>query len=214
MQEFIIKELVTQDIKTELKKIGFDIAYQEKASEKFKYKTLKIFDLTIPQANILKQTALSFGADCGVHREVLTAKIDKTNVILGGSISQIKKICDKLKLQPFSMKILADNILTQLESKSRNTKLVGILNITPDSFSDGGLYFQPEKAIEHLHQLIEDGADMIDIGAESTKPNSVSISNEEQISRLKPILKNIKELPIPISIDTKSSVVAEFALDN
>ena len=106
MNDFVIKTLTTDDIELELEKIGFDIAYRAKASDKFKYKTFKVFDLTLPQANILKQTALSFGADCGVHREVLTNKIDKTDVILGGSFSQLKKISDKLKLQPFSLKDL------------------------------------------------------------------------------------------------------------
>ena len=105
MQKFVLKELITKDIESELEKIGFDIAYRAKASDKFRYKTLKIFDLTLPQANILKQTALSFGADCGVHREVLTNKIEKTDVILGGSFSQLKKISEKLKSQPFSLKL-------------------------------------------------------------------------------------------------------------
>ena len=128
MGDFILKELVTSNIESELEKIGFDIAYRAKASDKFLYKTIKIFDLTLPQANILKQTALSLGADCGVHREVLTSKIDKTDVILGGSYSQLKKICEKLKQQPFSLRILAKNIESQLQKTERNTKLVGILN--------------------------------------------------------------------------------------
>lgn len=212
MGNFVLKELVTSDIESELEKIGFDIAYRAKASDKFRYKTLKIFDLTLPQANILKQTALTFGADCGVHREVLTSKIDKTDVILGGSYSQLKKICDKLKQQPFSLKILAENIESQLEKAERKTKLVGILNITPDSFSDGGKYFDSEDAIKQLNKLIEDGADVIDIGAESTKPGAKSISAEIQIERLKPIFKNIPN--IPISVDTRSSEVAKFALEN
>ena len=126
MSEFIIKNLKTKDIEAELEKIGFDVAYRVKASNKYKYETLKIFDLTLPQANILKQTALSLGADCGVHRDILTAKIDKTDVILGGSVSQLRKICEKLKLQPFSMKKLAEEILVQLEPNKRYTKLVGI----------------------------------------------------------------------------------------
>ena len=77
MQNFVLKELVTKDIESELEKIGFDIAYRAKASDKFRYRTYKIFDLTLPQANILKQTALTGGADCGVHREVLVNNIEK-----------------------------------------------------------------------------------------------------------------------------------------
>lgn len=211
MQNFVLKELVTKNIQSELEKIGFDSSYRLKASEKYKYKTLKIFDLTLPQANILKQTALSLGADCAVHRDVLISSIEKTDVILGGSYSQIKKICEKLKHQPFSMKILAEKILSLLVLEDRKTKLVGILNITPDSFSDGGKYLDIENAKKQFNQLIEDGADIIDIGAESTKPNSIPVDSKTQIERLKPLLLNLPD--IPVSIDTRSSEVARFALD-
>lgn len=213
MKDFVVKTLVANDIESELEKIGFDIAYRAKASDKFRYKTFKIFDLTLPQANILKQTALSFGADCGVHREVLTNKIEKTDVILGGSFSQLKKISEKLKSQPFSLKILAENIEAQLIQQERKTKIVGILNLTPDSFSGDGIS-DSKKAIERLYQLIDDGADMIDIGPESTRPNSVPVEPNEQIRRLSLIINEIKKLSLPVSIDTKSSEVARFALDN
>lgn len=213
MKDFVIKTLSTKDIELELEKVGFDLAYRAKASDKFKYKTFKIFDLTLPQANILKQTALSFGADCGVHREVLTNNIDKTDVILGGSFSQLKKIVEKLKQQPFSMKKLAEIIEKQLKIQDRKTKLVGILNLTPDSFSKDGL-LDSKQATERLYQLVEEGADMIDIGAESTKPNSQNVSSEEQIKRLSLIMKELDKISLPISIDTRSSDVAKYALDN
>ena len=214
MQNFIIKELVVSDIEAELVKIGFDIAYRAKAAEKFKYKTFKIFSLSLPQANILKQTALSFGADCAVHREVLVNSVDNTNAILGGSYSQLKKICNKLKLQPFNMKILADEILSKLNFALMETKLVGVLNLTPDSFSDGGKYFSPDAALNQFVQLVEDGADVIDIGAESTRPGAIDVEPFEQIKRLKLVLENIPDIRIPISVDTRSSEVARYALDS
>lgn len=212
MQNFVIKNLVTENIEAELEKIGFDKTYIHKASDKYRYKTLKIFDLTLPQANILKQTALSLGADCGVHRDVLVNKVEETNVILGGSFSQLHKICEKLKSQPFNLKKLAAQIEEELQQQTRITNLVGILNVTPDSFSDGGLYIEPKKALDKVNELIADGADIIDIGAESTKPLSVAVSDEEQIERLRPILKLLPEFTY--SIDTRSSRVAEFALNN
>ena len=215
MKEFTIKNLVSKNIEEELKLIGFDEGYRFVASEKFKYKNLKIYNLTSTQANILKQTALTVGTDCGTHREVICGGIEASDVIIGGSISQLKKIAEKLKLQPFNLKELAVQILQKLETDKRKTKLVGILNITPNSFSDGGKYFESKKAIAHLLQLIEDGADLIDIGAESTKPFSEGVSSEEQIARLKPVLEYIQNnnISIPISVDTRSSEVAEFALD-
>lgn len=216
MENFKLKELVTQDIEHELEKIGFDFSYIKKAADKYRYKTIKIFDLSIAQANILKQTALTFGADCAVNREILTAKKLTTDTILGGSYSQLIKIAEKLKQQPFAMKVLSKNILELLINKPRTTKIVGILNVTPDSFSDGGLYTDIKSAQKHLISMINDGADVIDIGAESTRPYSEEVPAEEQIKRLTPILKFIKSenLKTLTSVDTRSSIVAEFALDN
>ena len=216
MENFKLKELVTQDIEHELEKIGFDSSYIKKAADKYRYKTIKIFDLSIAQANILKQTALTFGADCAVNREILTAKKLTTDTILGGSYSQLIKIAEKLKQQPFAMKVLSKNILELLINKPRTTKIVGILNVTPDSFSDGGLYTDIKSAQKHLISMINDGADVIDIGAESTRPYSEEVPAEEQIKRLTPILKFIKSenLKTLTSVDTRSSIVAEFALDN
>ena len=216
MENFKLKELVTQDIEHELEKIGFDSSYIKKAADKYRYKTIKIFDLSIAQANILKQTALTFGADCAVNREILTAKKLTTDTILGGSYSQLIKIAEKLKQQPFAMKVLSKNILELLINKPRTTKIVGILNVTPDSCSDGGLYTDIKSAQKHLISMINDGADVIDIGAESTRPYSEEVPAEEQIKRLTPILKFIKSenLKTLTSVDTRSSIVAEFALDN
>ena len=173
MADFVIKELKFNNIETELKSIGFDESYYRTASKKFKYKNLKIFDLTPAQANILKQTALSCGADCATHREVITGNIKTSDVILGGSNHELTKIAEKLKSQPFKLSKLSDEIISLINNKKQNvTKLVGILNITPDSFSDGGKYFEPVNAWNHILTLIEEGADIIDIGAESTKPFS------------------------------------------
>lgn len=216
MQDFIIRDLKTSDIEPELLQVGFDSCYVNTAADKYRYKTLKIYNLIPAQANILKQTALSLGTDCGVHREVITGRTEFSDVILGGSISELKKIAEKLKSQPFSLKILGEKIdkLIKPEKKCK-TKLVGILNITPDSFSDGGEYMDLKSAVRHLSEMIEDGADMIDIGAESTRPFSSGVESEEQIKRLKPVLDYIKKenIAIPVSIDTRSSDVANFALD-
>lgn len=94
------------------------------------------------------------------------------------------------------------------------TQIMGILNITPDSFSDGGFFYSAENAVSHAQKLIEDGADIIDVGAESTRPNFTPISADEEIARLEKILPAIKNLGVPISIDTYKAEVAEFALKN
>lgn len=217
MKDFVLKEVVNNNIEQELSEIGFDESYRTSAADKFRYKNIKIFNLTHTQANIIKQTALSVGADCGTHKGVITANAELSNVLLGGSISQLNKISEKLRNQPFSLSNLSEQIQTFLKQKpQRKTKLAGILNITPDSFSDGGKYLKPKDAEKHLIQLIDDGADIIDIGAESTKPGAIDTEPDEQINRLKPILTFIhrENIKIPISIDTRSSVVADFALNN
>ena len=215
MDVFEIREIISDNISNELQKIGFDDGYRFIAAKKFRYKNLKIYNLNPAQANIIKQTALTVGADCATHRDVITGNIEFSNVILGGSDSQLEKVSEKLKCQPFNLKKLGEIIDEFLSKKRHSTKLAGILNITQDSFSDGGKYFAPYKAKRHLMQLISDGADMIDIGAESTRPYSDPITPDIQIKRLRPILEFIQNenINIPISVDTRSSEVAEFALD-
>ncbi len=288
MQDFIIREIKEADIETELNRIGFDRSYIARASEKYDYKNVKIYNLTPAQANILKQTAISVGCDCATHREVITGRAEKSNCILGGSVSEIKKVAEKLKFQPFGLKKLGEKLLSNPLSNSHSrreeseniplqgkreqlftnevsirdaeegkffagsnttnsktgegckivgilnitdnsfsdgnaknslapsgrgegVKVVGILNITDNSFSDGGLYNDFEKAKDHLLEMISDGADVIDIGAESTKPYSKPVSAEEQLEKLLPIIDFAKG-KTTISIDTRSAIVAEECL--
>lgn len=216
MHDFILKNIVNTDMEIELEKIGFDKSYLHKACDKFQYRNIKIYGLSVAQANILKQTALSIGADCATHRETITGKIDKSDCILGGSVSQLIKIAEKLQFQPFKLKSLGLELKEFLQEKRHErTKIVGILNITENSFSDGGMYFNTDKACEHLHQLVDDGADIIDIGAESTKPFSEPVSAENQLERILPVLSYIKDknINIPISIDTRSSLVAKKCIE-
>lgn len=221
MHDFILREIKDTDIEKEINAIGFDKSYSHKAKEKFEYKNIKIYSLTPAMANILKQTALSVGCDCATHREVITEKIENSNCILGGSVSQIKKIAEKLKFQPFGLKELGKKLENSCPplaggQKSmisrRETKLVGILNLTTNSFSDGGMYNDFEKAKEHLLELISDGADIIDIGAESTKPYSSPVSPKEQLEKLLPIIDFAKN-KTTISIDTRSAIVAEECIN-
>ena len=92
------------------------------------------------------------------------------------------------------------------------TLVMGILNVTPDSFSDGGKYFSVEAATAHAAQMIEYGADIIDIGAESTRPNAIPISAEEEFARLEKVVPAVKNLGVPISIDTYKPEVASRVL--
>ena len=93
--------------------------------------------------------------------------------------------------------------------------LMGIVNVTPDSFSDGGNYFEPEQAVEHALQLEQDGAAILDIGGESTRPGAQPVSVEEELSRVLPVIKELVEKSnLPISIDTSKASVAQVAIDH
>ncbi len=94
-----------------------------------------------------------------------------------------------------------------------HTYIMGILNVTPDSFSDGGKFNGMDAAIAHAHQMVEEGVDIIDVGGESTRPGHIQITDEEEIARVTPVIEVLKkEFDVPVSIDTYKSHVAEAAL--
>src|SRR5688572_21317821 len=104
-----------------------------------------------------------------------------------------------------------DHVLTIGE----RTLIMGVLNVTPDSFSDGGKYLDPDAAVERAVELETQGADIIDIGAESTRPGSERINAGEELRRLVPVLKRLKgRVSVPLSVDTYKAEVAEKALEH
>ncbi len=224
-----IKDLNEKNMTRELQSVDFDASYINCACQKYKYKSIKLFNLKPHEATILKQICLSLGSDCALSRGVLLNEVDYTDCIVVASYSILKKIVEKLKLQPFRMKEIAQLIqnninrnlkVWQIKNKEfdfQNKKYVmGILNITPDSFSDGGLFIKLKDALKQVELMVENGIDILDIGAESTQPGAKEVESSEQIKRLKHILKEIvKEFPfLPLSIDTRSEEVARFSLDS
>lgn len=229
MNKDIFAKFINQNyVEQELVNIGFDSTYRHHACLKNTYKTIKIFNLRPQEASILKQSALALGFDAAVHRGVLDCSVDISDALLTGSIVQFEKLALSLKKQPFKMKQVAENILSLITNELSPLKIknkifdwkrpyiMGIVNVTPNSFSDGGNFFDVDNAINHIQKLIGDGADIIDIGAESTHPNNKQITTDEEIKRLKPILSELKNfnLSIPISIDTRNVKTAEFAIEN
>lgn len=103
---------------------------------------------------------------------------------------------------------------TTIELDLNQPCIMGILNLTPDSFSDGGLFFNKEKALSHVQQMINDGAHIIDVGGESTRPGAKEVSVDEECKRVIPLIKAIREISdIPISIDTNKTEVMEAAIE-
>jgi dihydropteroate synthase len=113
----------------------------------------------------------------------------------------------------FARKIFRLRLAKRTLVLGRKTLVMGVVNITPDSFSDGGKFFSPQKAIQHALALEKAGADILDIGAESTRPGAAEISVVEELRRLLPVLQALRgKIKIPISVDTRKSSVAEIAL--
>ena len=188
-------------------------------------------NLRPPACSILKQTMLSLGVEAAVHRNVLVQKVEHSSVLLMGTLAQMKRLVKKIKPQDFGLAILSDELNEVLEAPKprskrvmpyrggelefgKKTLIMGILNCTPDSFSDGGQWFDTQKAIDHALEMEENGADIIDIGGESTRPGSAEVTAEEEMKRVLPVIEGLQgKLSIPISIDSYKAVTAEKALE-
>ncbi len=109
----------------------------------------------------------------------------------------------------------ADHPVLQTLSSRAYPAVMGVLNVTPDSFSDGGQFIAPERALAQARRMVAEGADLIDIGAESTRPygGAQPVSAEEELKRLRPIIKDVVSLGVPVSIDSMKSAVVAWALD-
>jgi dihydropteroate synthase len=116
--------------------------------------------------------------------------------------------------RPVSAAIPADHPVLSALLSQPYPAVMGVLNVTPDSFSDGGQFIAPERALAQARRMIAEGADIIDIGAESTRPYGAQpVSADEELKRLRPILADVVSLGIPVSIDSMKSAVVAWALD-
>lgn len=215
MKDEILIKKICGDVKEELENIGFSSDYVDFAKNKYKNFTFKIFELKPAEANILKQTCLSLGFDAAVNRDAVTCKCEFSDAIINGSVYQIEKLCEKLEQQPFRLKKLSKILkgkitppkfykISEKKFDYKKPYLMGILNITPDSFSDGGKNFNPTTAIDNALKMVDEGAAIIDIGGESTRPDATPISSEEECRRILPVISELKKSNqnIIISVDT------------
>ncbi len=217
-----------KEAEDEIKKIKSDKIGISIMKHKALFRVLKIKSLPPLLTNIIKQEMLSIGGEAANTRGAINHSVTKSDLLIMGTLAQLKKLIQKLKKHYFGLKGIADEIEETLNNYSKKTKLkvgkkiwqfknrtylMGILNITPDSFSDGGKFTNVDKAVSHGLKLYEEGADIIDIGGESTRPGSKPISGKVEIRRILPVIKKLAK-KIPVSIDTYKSVVAKAALDN
>ncbi|MEN6320597.1 MAG: dihydropteroate synthase [Syntrophaceae bacterium] len=181
-------------------------------------------------ANIIKQEMLSIGGDAAVSRSSVSCSVAETDILIMGTTKQLHRFADKISIQPLGLDIISQKIKLLLSNISKDhfilktckrelvigdrTHIMGILNVTPDSFSDGGRFKTPEDAIEYGLSMVEEGADIIDIGGESSRPGAEPVSTEKELSRVLPVIKGLfQQINVPISIDTTKAEVAKRSIE-
>lgn len=217
------------DARRELERIGVDPAGITRMLPKLRHQALLLPGIRSAAANIIKQEMLSLGGDAAVARGTVACSIPSTDVLLIGTHKQIQSLCRKLTGQPFGLGALAAEIaavLQRLESpvpfwqtSQRRLTLdrplvMGVVNVTPDSFSDGGCYLAAEAAVAHARALLEQGADLLDIGGESTRPGAPPTPADEELRRILPVIEALAgTTDVPLSVDTWKASVADAALN-
>lgn len=191
--------------------------------------SIEIKDVRARDANIIKQEMLSRGGDASISRDSYSLKNGVGKILLTGNLKCYLEVAKKLRIQPIKrIKVIADEIengirnylsepLIRVRDKAYKKPLImGILNVTPDSFSDGKKFIDPQRALQRAIEMQDEGADIIDMGGESTRPGFTRISAEEEKRRVIPAIKKIVEdgrVKIPLSVDTTKLEIAEKCLE-
>ncbi|MGI6146534.1 MAG: dihydropteroate synthase [Firmicutes bacterium] len=193
------------------------------------FRTIRLSNVPLKAAMILKQEMLAKGGEAALPVKASCLCIEECPVILTGTVRQYQLVTATLRCQPFGLRSIADEIDTVLGNLEnppapscvrgrtldwgRQTYIMGILNVTPDSFSDGGKYVSFDAAIAHARSMIEAGAHIIDVGGESTRPGSLPIGTEEELRRVAPVVEWLsRNTDVLISVDTYRAEVARECL--
>jgi dihydropteroate synthase len=212
----------------EVERIGADPQGVSRMSAKMVPRLIKLSQVPCRAANILKQEMLALGGDAAVARGTVACSISATDVILIGSLKQLRRLGSRLAHQPFGLAdcgVQLQRLLALLDESppvlvGRSCRLnldrpliMGILNVTPDSFSDGGRFADAESALRRGLVMAAEGADLIDIGGESTRPGAPAVALQEELDRVLPVIEALRrECDIPLSIDTNKAAVAAAAI--
>jgi len=184
---------------------------EQKAHLNFIY----IKELKTPAANILKQDALSIGADLAVPKDTITCKAPLVDAILIANDKQLKELARKEKAQPFGLKEVASKLNEFCFTCKDDFAIMGIINTNEDSFFQGSR-FSGELALKRIETMIDEGASIIDLGGVSSRPGSLSVSETEELVRVKPIIDLIYEHNLfqkaRFSLDSYSPLCLEYAL--
>jgi dihydropteroate synthase len=215
----------TDDAKREMGKIGSTPAGIKIMSRKADFHLIKIEGVGTKEANIIKQEMLAAGGDAATDKGTLDFSVKKSDLILMGTASHYGRLLGKLRIQPFKCKQIAAEVEQVLANYDKRdfvlelpkkkipmdrTLVMGVLNVTPDSFSDGGKFLEPDVAVNHGEEMAKQGADIIDIGGESTRPYSDPVPEKEELKRVRPVVEELlQRIKVPISIDTRRPKVAK-----
>jgi dihydropteroate synthase len=213
-------EKLSNSVDTEklLKSLGVDGGGVNILASKMQHHIIYIRDLHVGGANILKQDALSIGADLAVPRGTVIAKTSHVDCILIATQKQLKTLSKKELAQPFGLKELAKKLqLISKTKKPRHVEIMGVINANDDSFYTQSR-FKDSNAIKAIQTMIEDGANIIDIGGVSSRPNAPKVSVKDELQRVKPIFEAIKNEKlyerVRFSCDSYEPLVIQTALDS
>ncbi len=219
-----------EELRKEMQKIGVSpYGIKEMLPEAVSF-LIKLENVDFKAANILKQEMLSLDGEAAIPRDALDGSEKKTSAILIGNKKVFSKLRYKLYPQPFGLREIAAEIDSTLKKYAREdfvikgrdlnlklggkTFLMGILNLTPDSFYDGGRYNALDRAVGRAEEMVSQGADLIDLGGESSRPGAKPVSVKEEIARVIPVLRRLrKKIKKPISVDTYKSEIAKACLE-
>ncbi len=207
----------TIDLHRELKQLGVDGGGVSILEDKGLVHLIRIRGLHVGAANILKQDALSIGADLAVPRGTVTATTPRVDTLLIATERQLQALVKKEKAQPFGLKQLSLELESFCHLKyNEEISIMGILNANDDSFYHGSR-FQGSAAIERVETMIMEGADIIDLGGVSSRPGSVAVSAEEELTRVRPIIDALYEQCLyekaTFSLDSYAPLVIQYALE-
>lgn len=220
-------EVYSEEYDPLMKKLAVSSSGISIMKDRFKMKSFMISDISTPAANVVKQHVLSLGGEAAVPAYSVNCSNPKADLIFSVREDRLPALLEKFRCQCWKLPEVAEKIERLIinkppwfsfSSEKFNTEsplIMGILNVTPDSFSDGGKFAKFENAVSHAEKMILDGADIVDIGGESTRPGAATVEESDEIKRVVPVIKAIREKfpSTAISIDTTKSRVAEAALD-
>ena len=205
------------DKREALKRLGVESGGVHIISKKMELYYFMIKDLRTPAANILKQDALSIGAELAVPGGVITCEEPCYDCILIGNKKQIEILAQKERAQPFGLKQLAEALGSFLDTPQFPTQIMGIINANEDSFYAGSRFMEAE-AIEEIEQMIAEGAKIIDVGAVSSRPGAEPVDEETELARIQPICDMLSKQKLHqkalFSIDSTTPSVIAYALEH